>query len=672
MRVADSAIVRHLGRAAVAIRPLLPGLAAWRMFGALLVCDLVYRGALLAHLLHDLVTPFSFVPNKITLAAFARSVAYDFAVLAAGAFALGLIARGLLLLAPRAWRPRLERAGWYASGALVLFNGTLDAVHLRTMIAMHQGLDTGMLAEVFTAGGGRDLLDYIEPSDWLMLLAPPVVLYLFSRRAPQRWSVPRDRVVLALCGLCALLYLPLSILAHPMQRGSRLKPAMRMPPVVYLAGDAIDQLRGSPNSYPRLAERLPPLIVPAMFFDQRPGPLAAASPPPPHGAWNVLLVMMESTGARYAFDEKRANQVPMPILADLAAHGLYLAHHYASANTSPRAIFSIFTGLYPEPMETMFCTRPDVRIPGLGSALGRRYERFFITPGRLKSYLPRAMLEHQGISEVHGYDELPSQYIKPFPGAGRNEVQTASFFIDRVARAREPFFATYYSYAPHYDYFDHGPQYRILDDLDDPENRYYNNLRLLDTQIGRFIDALRASGKLDSTIVVLVGDHGEGFGQHPGNYTHSRGSFEENLRVPAILYQPKLFAAHKLQEPTTHADLLPTLLDALGIAYDQNLIQGQSLLRGPPRRPYIYSWGNEGTLTSLDTQSLRKLHISFTENRCRYYELEQDSHEHSEHPCGPESQVQLNAALRYYAFQSKALQRYNAELLKEADARALR
>jgi arylsulfatase A-like enzyme len=522
---------------------------------------------------------------------------------------------------------------------------------------------------VFTAGGGRDLLDYIEPTDWLLLLLPPLVLYLFSQRAPQRWNALRDRVVLGLCLLCALLYVPLSIVARPNQRGSRMKPAMATPPAFFLARDVIAHLRASPNSYARLAEQLPRLRASELFFDQLPGPLAAPSPPAPHGAWNVLLVIMESTGARYAFDEKRANQVPMPIVADLAAHGLYLARHYASANTSPRAIFSIFTGLYPEPMETMFCTRPDVRIPGLGSLLGPRYDRFFITPGRLKSYLPLAMLEHQGVSSVYGYDELPSRYVKPFPGAGRNEVDTASFFIDRLAHAREPFFATYYSYAPHYDYFDHGEPYRILADLDDPENRYYNNLRLLDTQIGRFIDALRTAGKLDDTVVLLVGDHGEGFGQHPGNYTHSRGSFEENLRVPAVIYQPKLFAPQKMQQPTTHADLLPTLLDALNISYDQRRIQGQSLLRGTPNRRYIYSWGNEGTLTSIDTQSLRKLHISFTNDSCRYYELKEDSHEHADHPCGPESEEQFHEALRYQAFQAKALQRYNSELLKQPSAR---
>jgi arylsulfatase A-like enzyme len=191
-------------------------------------------------------------------------------------------------------------------------------------------------------------------------------------------------------------------------------------------------------------------------------------------------------------------------------------------------------------------------------------------------------------------------------------------------------------------------------------------------QIGRFMDALKASGRLDDTIVLLVGDHGEGFGQHPGNYTHSRGSYEENLRVPAVFYQPRLFSPQKVTSVTTHADLLPTLLDAAGIGYDQSRIQGQSLLRGVPVRKYIYGWGNEGVLTSIDTQSLRKLHISFVDNTCRYYELKVDSHEHDEHPCNAETDPQLHDALRYYAFQSKALQRYNSEQLKEANARALR
>jgi membrane-anchored protein YejM (alkaline phosphatase superfamily) len=457
-----------------------------------------------------------------------------------------------------------------------------------------------------------------------------------------------------LIALSGLLATPAVVVPVPDPYPPRLRDELYMSPFVYVLGDVRETLHRKPSKYTRLSDAKPERKHVGPRFDP---PMPAAAPRA-RARYNVLLVVMESTGYGYVFDRRRG-PMPMPRLHALAREGLELRRHYATANTSPRAIFSIFTGLYPQPTTQMFETRPDVRFPGIGTFLGPDYERFLVTPGRLKSFFPRGMLNHDGVHELYGYDELPIEHPIAFPAGGRSEIQTADFFLKRLSRAKEPFFATYYSYAPHFGYYDQGEEFRIRPKLDDDRHRYYNSLRLLDTQIGRFVDQLRDRGQLERTVIVLVGDHGEAFGQHPDNYTHARASYDENLRVPAVFHHPKLFEPKVVKQTTSHVDVLPTLLDALGIPFDAQRIQGSSVLRGELQRPYVYAWGSEGTLTSVDRDAKRKLQIKFSRDKCTYYDLALDPNERAPQKCTTAPTEQLDALLDFYKWQRTVLPREN-------------
>lgn len=249
--------------------------------------------------------------------------------------------------------------------------------------------------------------------------------------------------------------------------------------------------------------------------------------------------------------------------------------------------------------------------------------------------------------------------------SSNEEIDAADVFLARMARAKEPFAGIYYSYAPHYDYHDHGPDYRIFDDLGPWRNRYYNGLRLLDTQIARMLEQLERSGRLERTLVVAVGDHGEAFGQHEGNWTHRTMSYRENYAVPAVFWQPRLFSPRTITVPTSHPDILPTLLDALGRPLELETLQGWSLLRGDPPREHVYLWGYDRALVSVSKSGI-KLEVSFDERRCRYFDLKRDPEERAPRPCDAAVQPQLDDLLQYWKFQRTALDQYNARLVSES------
>ena len=101
---------------------------------------------------------------------------------------------------------------------------------------------------------------------------------------------------------------------------------------------------------------------------------------------------------------------------------------------------------------------------------------------------------------------------------------------------------------------------------------YYQVQATVDEQITRVLDALRATGHDENTIVVFSSDHGDMQGAHGGMHEKWHCAYDEALHVPFVVSSPLLpGGARELDIPTSHADLIPTLLGLAGIDQDQAL-----------------------------------------------------------------------------------------------------
>jgi arylsulfatase len=110
-----------------------------------------------------------------------------------------------------------------------------------------------------------------------------------------------------------------------------------------------------------------------------------------------------------------------------------------------------------------------------------------------------------------------------------------------------------------------------------PVNLYDANLRYADWAVGELEQILREHGVFDNTILIITADHGEPFGEHA---TPRRWSvYDEAVHIPLVV---KLVGEHRpvgsVEALTQTVDLLPTMLDLLGIAYPREQVQGRSLL----------------------------------------------------------------------------------------------
>ncbi len=122
-------------------------------------------------------------------------------------------------------------------------------------------------------------------------------------------------------------------------------------------------------------------------------------------------------------------------------------------------------------------------------------------------------------------------------------------------------------------------------------SKYDGEILFTDAVIGRFLDFLGDSGLLENTVVAITSDHGENFGDHPEYQLGHSELYDHTLRVPLILRGPGIPAGQVFEGPVEGTDLVPTLLDLVGVA-SRGELDGRSfrpaLDGGPWKKPYLF------------------------------------------------------------------------------------
>jgi arylsulfatase A-like enzyme/Tfp pilus assembly protein PilF len=153
--------------------------------------------------------------------------------------------------------------------------------------------------------------------------------------------------------------------------------------------------------------------------------------------------------------------------------------------------------------------------------------------------------------------------------AGADTVAAARRWLDQAGPG--PYFCWVHLYDPHAPYRPPEPYASLF-----PGDPYAGEVAAADAAVGALVAGLLDAGKAGRTLVVLTGDHGESLGEH-GEKTHGIFAYEATLHVPLILFAPKLLAPQVRDDLVGHVDVVPTVLDAVGVAPPPGL-SGRSLL----------------------------------------------------------------------------------------------
>ena len=225
---------------------------------------------------------------------------------------------------------------------------------------------------------------------------------------------------------------------------------------------------------------------------------------------------------------------------------------------------SLFTSRYPsEHGVTSFITAPSASIELLAERLRR------------EGYLTRAYTEDGGVWALAGFARGFSAYAERRSPDFVYRGEAAATFADATrwieANADRTFFLFIHTYQVHAPYNPPKDYRTLFTDVPGREGgmalqalSYDREVRYTDDQVAGFLAAMTRLGLAERSIVAIVSDHGEEFGEHGGT-GHGRTLHRETLQVPLIVSAPGLLAARRVATPVSLLDVAPTVLDLLGI-----------------------------------------------------------------------------------------------------------
>lgn len=284
---------------------------------------------------------------------------------------------------------------------------------------------------------------------------------------------------------------------------------------------------------------------------------------------NIVLIAVE--GGRW----DSLTEAVMPCTSRLAREAWCLRNHFSTGNETLFGIFGLFYSIHGTYWNKVLAQH--MPSPWLDFLAGQNYECRILSCTDLNypQFRPTCF-NRPGCDITDKWD---------CPRIERDQRMTDAFIqlLDRrkqPAEPNRPFFCFLFYDATHQPY-EHPPQDALLPSRFKPgelnygrlaispglskelKNLYLNSMHYVDRQIGRVIEGLRQSGEYDQTIIIVVGDHGEEFGEcgrfgHISDFSRFQTQTFGVLRLPGE--GPKV-----ITNLTSHVDFEPTVLTWMGV-----------------------------------------------------------------------------------------------------------
>ncbi len=306
-----------------------------------------------------------------------------------------------------------------------------------------------------------------------------------------------------------------------------------------------------------------------------------------------------------------------PFLDEMAKKGVVFEAAQTVAPVTLPAHASMMTGLYP--------IKHGVRNNGM-----------FVVPDEVETlaevfskegYATGAFISAQVLVKRYGlgqgfdvYDDDLSQGTKVGRGLvpsrrGSITLESALSWLETVP-PEKPVFLWLHLYDPHAPY-DPPPEFRNRF-RGDP---YGAEIAFADTVVKGLVDNLRESGRLDNTVLTVLGDHGEGLGEH-GERTHGILLHQATIHVPWILTTPEMTRPMRFRSPVSIVDLAPLLTTLVGVeppnrdrldgkvpfGNNQRDVDGEPIYFESMLPLYQYGWSSLRGLRSRDWNLISGAH----------------------------------------------------------------
>ena len=325
---------------------------------------------------------------------------------------------------------------------------------------------------------------------------------------------------------------------------------------------------------------------------------------------------------------------PTPNLTRRAAqHGLVFDRYYANWHASIQAIFSIVCSAFPPMSGDIVRIKPRIDCGELSESMKRGgVTSGLFHAGQFSFYNKLALLGRRQYAIELDSEELvkTSKRSRQQWGIDDRAMTDATLaWVDSLPKGK-PFAALLIAISAHYPYW-------VPRDFKRPfkgnarHERFLNAVAFQDQAFEELVRGFEQRGLYEDTLFVWLGDHGHYVAEPERETPGLRGFYEPNLHTPLLLLNPRLFPESLPAKSrvngrlASHVDLLPTMLDVLGIAPDPRHM-GQSLLSPGFEQRRMYFGADDGHYAGF-IEGWHKYALELRTGRSEYYDLRSDPDE---------------------------------------------
>lgn len=375
---------------------------------------------------------------------------------------------------------------------------------------------------------------------------------------------------------------------------------------------------------------------------------------------NFLFVILESTRTDL-FTAYTGKPSLTPFLDELATKSLVVDNAYTTVSHTTKALVGILCGTKAVPtmqnVEAKPGGLPVKCLPNLLREAGYS-SGFFQAAGNFE--YRRDLVSNIGFDHAFIPDPKQGAEFARVGYLGWEERVMRGPALEWMAQVKKPFLATLLTLSTHHPYESAGSGRAPKEHA--ARRAYYDRaVGYVDNELRQLFQQLEQRGILDNTIVFILGDHGEAFGERNGFLQHDRVPYEEVARTPLLIYAPELVGTGRIAGLRQHTDILPTALELAHLPW-KGLIPGRSLLSSPGHNLVISSCWYAAACLSLRSGDLSFV-FHFGRIPLEVFDLRQDpgqQHDIAEHfeEAVKEQAIDMMLAesvsyQRYYATASK-------------------
>jgi len=346
---------------------------------------------------------------------------------------------------------------------------------------------------------------------------------------------------------------------------------------------------------------------------------------------NILLILIDALRPDH-LGINGYNRNTSPNIDKLAEEGIFFLNAYCTLPRSDPTITSILTGMYPHShgVRLMANNKLNPSIATLPEILkSHGYKTAFIKPGSIPPEGYDRGFTHYDLLAWKIKNKIKRAIYKAthhnnFLGGAEQRFSTAMRWIKK--NINKKFFFLIHTNDLHWPYpipkpYDHmfDPEYKgdhtfakqtyrgditfgikklPQEQINHAIAHYDGGIHYIDFHLGKLVDFLKKKNVYDDTLIIIVSDHGEHFGEHGYYFQHGASLYEASAKSTLLFHCPKNLPKNvKINSRVQALDIMPTILDILKIPLVEK-IEGISLLpltdgKANKGRDFVFAEGIE-------------------------------------------------------------------------------